>query len=156
MLAQNSALNSFYKRAAYLRDKELLDMFITLVSGIEGYPFNLVCNSSLLNLWTNQPLLMSGVWSPAMKSCPITSGTDIASTLDIDDVRAIDEDSLSSVASLSSFYESSPHYSAFDEDKVLKQILGADATNDEEKIFEESVCSTKKSRYYPYLFLFDL
>lgn len=148
MLVQNSALNSFYKRAAYLRDKELLDMFVTLVSGIESYSFNLVCNSSLLNLWTNQPLLMSGVWSPAMKSCPISSGTDIASTLGVDDSRAYDEDSLSSVASLSSFYGSSPHCSTFDEDKILKQILGADVAKEEEKLFEESIVQCSKTSMY--------
>lgn len=145
MLVQNSALNSFYKRAAYLRDKELLDMFVTLVSGIESYSFNFVCNSSLLNLWTNQPLLMSGVWSPAMKSCPISSGMDIASTLGVDNSRAYDEDSLSSTASLSSLYGSSPHCSTFDEDKILKKILEADVSKEEQKLFEENIAECSET-----------
>lgn len=126
MLAQNRPLNSFYKRAAYLRDNELLDMLITLVSSIESHPFNFVCNSSLLNLWSNQPLLMSGVWSPAMKPSPIISGRDIVSSLVDQDLPQVDQDSLSSAPSMSSLFESSPRSNTFDEDEVLKKILAAD------------------------------
>lgn len=128
MRTQNSALNSFYKRSAYLRDAELLDMFVTLISGIENHSFNLICNSSLLNLWTNQPLLMAGVWSPAMKSCPITSGTDIARTLMLEDSANNCEDSVSSVVSVASCNEFSLGSSSFDEDEALKIILGNDVT----------------------------
>lgn len=98
-------------------------MSMTLISGVEAYSFNLACNSSLLNMWTNQPLLMAGIWSPAMKSCPITSGTDIAQSLMIEDSRIAD-DSVSSVTSIASIYDSSVGSNAFDEDEALKIILG--------------------------------
>lgn len=131
MRTQNSALNSFYKRSAYLRDSELLDMFVILIAGIETHSFNLVCNSSLLNLWTNQPLLMAGVWSPAMKSCPITSGTDIARSLMMEDSAKYVEDSVSSVISVASCNESLLGSSGFDEDEALKIILGNDIAQSE-------------------------
>lgn len=102
-------------------------MFVVLISGIETHSFNLVCNSSLLNLWTNQPLLMAGVWSPAMKSCPITSGTDIARSLMMEDSAKYAEDSVSSIISVASCNESLLGSSGFDEDEALKIILGNDA-----------------------------
>lgn len=43
--------------------------------------FNLPINSSLLNEWTYHPLQMAGIYSPPMKSCPIASGIDVASSL---------------------------------------------------------------------------
>lgn len=133
MTVQNSSLNSFYKRTAYLRDKDLLDMFITLISGTEAYTFNLACNSSLLNMWTNQPLLLAGVWSPAMKSNPITSGTDIAQSMMADDLARQAEDSVSSVISIASVYGSSFSSSAFDEEEVLKIILGSDVSGEKKR-----------------------
>ncbi|XP_054280417.1 pleckstrin homology domain-containing family M member 1 [Macrosteles quadrilineatus] len=137
MLSQRSSLSSFYKRAAYLRDKELLDMSVTLVSGVEAYPFNLASNSSLLNMWTNQPLLMAGIWSPAMKNCPISSGTDIAQSLTNEDLR-IAEDSVSSVVS-GSFYESSLGSNPFDENEALKIILGCKTTQGQDGFIKNDI-----------------
>ncbi|XP_046682318.1 uncharacterized protein LOC124368879 [Homalodisca vitripennis] len=133
MLAQNKSLSSFYKRSAYLRDTEVLDMCITLIAGIESYSFNMFCNTSLLNTWPNPPLVMSGVWSPTMKACPITSGTDIARSLMAEDSASkVAEDSMSSVVSVASYYQSSLE-SNFDEEEALKIILGTDVEQSREQ-----------------------
>lgn len=108
-------------------------MFITLISGTEAYTFNLACNSSLLNMWTNQPLFLAGVSSPAMKSNPITSGTDIAQSMMEDDFAGQAEDSVSSVVSIASVYGSSLSSSVFDEEEVLKRILGSDVLQERKR-----------------------
>lgn len=53
-----------------------------VISGFESFViFDLPCNSSLLNEWPNDPLQLSGVWTPALRSCPVAHGVDIASSL---------------------------------------------------------------------------
>ncbi|XP_044740811.1 uncharacterized protein LOC123302091 [Chrysoperla carnea] len=83
-------LKQFYKTFAFIRDSELFDVAQNLINGVETIPnhsFTLAINSSLLNYWTTPPLLMAGIWSPPLKSCPITSGIDIAQSLDITKVQ---------------------------------------------------------------------
>lgn len=123
MRRDGSALKPYYRRSAFLRDTEMLDVAQRLVEGIESCPFSLACNSSLLNVWTNQPLLLAGLWTPPLRSCPVTSGVDVASTLDSGDA----DDSISSALSLSSHsYEGSGLGTmlALSEDEALKIILG--------------------------------
>lgn len=128
MSEQNSALSPYYRSSAYLRDSEFLDMTKQLIEGIESCTFDLACNSSLLNVWTNPPLLMAGIWTPPMKSCPITSGTDVAKTLSLGEDNSLrQDDSHSSVISLASHQDSllgSAQSVLFDEDEALKIILG--------------------------------
>lgn len=75
-------LKQFYKQHAFIRDPELLDVAQNLISGVEAVSqFNLAVNSSLLNYWNQAPLLLAGIWSQSLKSCPVPSGVDIASSL---------------------------------------------------------------------------
>lgn len=76
-------LKQFYKQHAFIRDPELLDLAQNLISGVEAAvsQFNLPVNSSLLNYWNQAPLLLAGIWSQSLKSCPVPSGLDIASSL---------------------------------------------------------------------------
>ena len=54
-----------------------------VISGFESSDiFDLPCNSSLLNEWPNDPLQLSGLWTPALRSCPVSHGVDIASSLE--------------------------------------------------------------------------
>jgi len=123
MRRDGSALKPYYRRSAFLRDTEILDVAKGLVEGIESCQFSVACNSSLLNVWTNSPLLLAGLWTPPLRSCPVASGVDVASTLDSGDAG----DSLSSAVSLSSHsYEGSGLGTVFalNEDEALKIILG--------------------------------
>lgn len=133
MSEQNSALSPYYRRSAYLRDSEFLDMTKQLVEGIESCTFDLACNSSLLNVWTNPPLLMAGIWTPPLKSCPISSGTDVAKTLSLGEDNSLrHDDSHSSVISLASHQDSllgSAQSVLFDEDEALKIILGTNVND---------------------------
>lgn len=132
MSEQNSALSPYYRRSAYLRDSEFLDMTKQLVEGIESCTFDLACNSSLLNVWTNPPLLMAGIWTPPMKSCPVSSGTDVAKTLSLGEDNSLRHDDNSSVISLASHQDSllgSAQSVLFDEDEALKIILGTNVND---------------------------
>lgn len=123
MRREGSALKPYYRRSAFLRDSELLDVAQGLVGGIESRQFSVACNSSLLNIWTNSPLLLAGLWTPPLRSCPVASGVDVASTLDNGDA----DDLLSSAVSLSSHsFEGSGLGTvlALNEDEALKIILG--------------------------------
>ncbi|XP_075218452.1 pleckstrin homology and RUN domain containing M1 isoform X2 [Lycorma delicatula] len=81
MTVDNAALKPYYNNNAFLRDSEKLDLAKQLIEGIETCSFCFACNSSLLNIWTNMPLLMAGISTAPLRSCPITSGTDVAQTL---------------------------------------------------------------------------
>ncbi|KAJ9583383.1 hypothetical protein L9F63_022249, partial [Diploptera punctata] len=121
MRRDGSALKPYYRRSAFLRDTELLEVAQRLVDGVEACSFSIACNSSLLNVWTNPPLLLAGLWTPPLRSCPIASGVDVASTLDSGDAVVTDD----SVSSAISFEGSSlGTVLALNEDEALKIILG--------------------------------
>nr|CAD7409720.1 unnamed protein product [Timema cristinae] len=120
MRRENSALKSYYQRSAFVCDTELLDVVQRLVEGIECCLFSFTSNSSLLNTWTNSPLLLAGLWMPPMRPCPIPSGVDVASTLNymLEEVPA--SNSILSYSPASSFGP----ILACSEDEALKIILG--------------------------------
>nr|CAD7461090.1 unnamed protein product [Timema tahoe] len=120
MRRENSALKPYYRRSAFVCDSELLDVVQRLVEGIESCLFSFTSNSSLLNIWTNSPLLLAGLWMPPMRPCPIPSGVDVASTLNymLDEVPA--SNSILSYSPASSFGP----ILACSEDEALKIILG--------------------------------
>ena len=77
-----SALKSYYHKFAFLYDIESVETAENLLVGIESYvEFNLPCNSSLLNVWNDAPLQMSGVYSAPLRSLPIACGEDVAGTI---------------------------------------------------------------------------
>lgn len=78
----SSALNPYYNRHALLKDHDRLEVAERILEGVEScIRFKLPFNSSLLNQWTDQPLQMAGIWTPPLKSYPIASGVDVASSL---------------------------------------------------------------------------
>uniref|UniRef100_A0A034WJ03 Pleckstrin homology domain-containing family M member 3 n=1 Tax=Bactrocera dorsalis TaxID=27457 RepID=A0A034WJ03_BACDO len=84
----NSSLSPYYKKFALLKDSDGLEMAAKTMEGIEAIvQFNLPVNSSLLNYWPDYALQLSGLWTPPLKSCPISSGVDIADTLGVEDAE---------------------------------------------------------------------
>lgn len=81
----NSALNPYYKRNAFLRDLDCIEIASKIIEGVEScVHFNLPLNSSLLNQWPNYTLQLAGLWTIPLKSCPITSGVDVVSSISED------------------------------------------------------------------------
>lgn len=77
---------AYYSNSAYVRDPDVLDVANRLIEGIESCArFDLPINSSLLNSWPEEVLIASGAWMPAMRSCPVAPGVDVASTLTNDE-----------------------------------------------------------------------
>lgn len=82
MCKNTSSLSPYYKKYAFMKDSKRLETAASLLNGIEVVvQFKLPFNSSLLNQWPDYALQLSGLWTPTLKSCPITSGLDIAGSL---------------------------------------------------------------------------
>lgn len=82
MRKNSSSLTPYYKKYALIKDSARLEMAAQLLNSIEAAAqFNLSFNSSLLNQWPDYALQLSGLWTPTLKSCPITSGVDIAGSM---------------------------------------------------------------------------
>ncbi|SPP72742.1 uncharacterized protein LOC117579044 [Drosophila guanche] len=81
----SSAMSHYYKRHALVKDADGLETAAKIMESLEAYvQFDLPVNSSLLNHWPDYSLQLSDLWTPALKSCPISSGIDIASSLGSD------------------------------------------------------------------------
>ncbi|BES97911.1 DUF4206 [Nesidiocoris tenuis] len=78
-------LKPYYKTTAYLLDHDRLNIAITYFQGLSQFKFKFPINSSVLNVWTNETLLMAGCWTPPMKEGPISSGMDVVKSLPDDD-----------------------------------------------------------------------
>ncbi|XP_063218820.1 pleckstrin homology domain-containing family M member 1 isoform X2 [Bacillus rossius redtenbacheri] len=126
MRQDNKALLPYYKRSAFVRDPELLDVSQRLIQGVEGYTFCFVSNSSLLNMWTNPPLLLAGLWMPPMRTCPVASGVDIVNML---------EEMPAPITEVAVPKKSSPmdlrQVVACNEEEALKIILGTPVSDDQ-------------------------
>ncbi|XP_022232872.2 uncharacterized protein LOC111081190 [Drosophila obscura] len=85
MRKNSSAMSHYYKRHALVKDADGLETAAKIMESLEAYvQFDLPVNSSLLNHWPDYSLQLSDLWTPALKSCPISSGVDIASSLGSD------------------------------------------------------------------------
>lgn len=120
MSAEPKSLVAFYNKTALLRDVEKLDIVISLLTGIMQYEFDLVVNSSLLNVWSDDAVILAGTWSPPMKANPVSSGMDVVQTIK-DDI----EESLGSKLSLSSFTSgiSSYKYPDVSDEEILDKLM---------------------------------
>lgn len=130
----NSALKPYYNRSAYIRDTDYVEVAQRLIENLEYVHFELVCNSSLLNFWSTTPLLIAGIWSPPMKSCPVFSAVDIAKTIttELTDNDNFDEiETASSIGSLGSFSSQSMfnNVASITEDQALRIILANEQSN---------------------------
>ncbi|KAL6430488.1 hypothetical protein ACFW04_007828 [Cataglyphis niger] len=126
----NSALKPYYNRSAYMRDVDLVEVAQRLIESLDYVRFELACNSSLLNFWSSTPLLLAGIWSPPMKSCPVFSAVDIAKTITTELTDNFDEvetaSSIGSSIGIGSFTSSQSMFNnvaCISEDEALKIIL---------------------------------
>ncbi|KAJ8938294.1 hypothetical protein NQ318_020353 [Aromia moschata] len=133
MRQDSSALKSFYKMDAFVRDGELLDVAQRLIEGVEAFKsFTLPCNSSLLNTWPLPSLFLAGIWAPTLKVCPVAPCHDVAQSID-ESVKSqsfqetsSETESLSSAMSFTSQSSGLRQIVALTEDEVLKIILSKD------------------------------
>lgn len=132
----NSALKPYYNRSAYIRDVDLVEVAQRLIENLEYVRFELACNSSLLNFWSTTPLLIAGIWSPPMKSCPVFSAVDIAKTINSESTDNFDEvetaSSIGSSIGIGSFTSSQSIFNnvtSITEDEALKIILAKEKSN---------------------------
>ncbi|XP_015437837.1 PREDICTED: pleckstrin homology domain-containing family M member 1 [Dufourea novaeangliae] len=122
----NSALNPYYSRSAFIRNLDLVEIAQRLIENLDYIHFELACNSSPLNFWSTTPLLLAGIWSPPMKSCPIFSAVDIAKTISADNDNFEEVEIASSIGSLGSFNSSQialNNIASISEDETLQTIL---------------------------------
>ncbi|XP_030756081.1 uncharacterized protein LOC115882273 [Sitophilus oryzae] len=138
-----SALKSFYTTNAFLRDSELLEVAQRLIEGVEAFKtFTLHSNSSLLNTWPLQSLILSGIWAPTLKNCPVAPCDDVAMTIDDNSKEpwlnnheeSSETASLSSAMSFGSQVSGLKHVVSLSEDEVLKIILGKNKDNKEAEL----------------------
>ncbi|CAG9828436.1 unnamed protein product [Diabrotica balteata] len=131
----SSSLKSYYKVNAYVRDGELLDVAQRLIEGVEAFKsFTLPFNSSLLNTWPLPSLILSGIWSPTLKSCPVAPCDDVAQSISITESmktqsnfeNSSDTASICSVMSYNSQSSGLRQIVSLSEDEVLKIILAKD------------------------------
>ena len=122
----NSSLSLYYKRSAFIRDLDLLEVAQRMLESIEHIRFKLDFNTGLLNYWSSTPLLLAGIWTPPMKSCRVTCAIDIAKTITADypiEDNSEDIDIASSIGSMSSFASSQNNFNGISEDEAFKLIL---------------------------------
>jgi pleckstrin homology domain-containing family M member 1 len=140
-------LKGFYHRHAFLFDLELLETIENLLMGTESFvEFNLPCNSSLLNVWNDAPLRMSGIYSAPLRSIPIACGEDVAGTIStssrhikIPNKTPVLSDIYSASIS-NSIFTNSPGSFADDDEKIariMRKIDGDEAEEVSEAIDED-------------------
>ncbi|XP_075165423.1 pleckstrin homology and RUN domain containing M1 [Haematobia irritans] len=89
MNKNSSSLNPYYKKYALMKDTVRLERAVKYLNAVENAAqFQLPFNSSLLNQWPDYSLQLSGLWTPTLKSCPISSGLDVVGSL-VEETMAI-------------------------------------------------------------------
>lgn len=135
LLKNISAIKPFYSRTAFVCDADILELAQKLIEGLETCTqFNLPINSSLLNYWPEQVLMLAGIWVPKIRPAPISAALDVASTM-------IDEENkpkLASTPTNTSNFTGLEHFTqlALNEDEALDFILSKgskDNTNSDYK-----------------------
>ncbi|KAL2715799.1 pleckstrin homology domain-containing family M member 1 [Vespula squamosa] len=147
----NSALKPYYDRSAFIRDADLIEIAQRLIESLDYISFELACNSSLLNFWSTTPLLLAGIWSPPMKSCPVFSAVDIAKTITAelrDNDNPEEVETASSLGSFNSSQSALNNIACISEDEALKIILKDKISNNHHttKHRNESPAHTSKQR----------
>jgi len=83
MAEDKVSLSVHYNTHAFLRDPDRIDVAMRYLAGLEVYNFKLAVNSSILNRWQPQPLVMAGAWAaPLVQESVDEAAVDIASTLE--------------------------------------------------------------------------
>lgn len=124
-------LKTHFHGYAFLYDYELVETVENLLLGIESYvSFKLPLNSSLLNQWNDNTLIMVGIYSVPMRSLPLAYGEDAVSALPHTNTGVIDIPTKNFgvadiyAASISnSIFSNSPLSLDLDDDENLARIL---------------------------------
>ncbi|XP_026726266.1 uncharacterized protein LOC113492785 [Trichoplusia ni] len=123
LLKNISAVKPFYNKTAFVCDPEILEVGQKLIEGLETcIQFNLPINSSLLNYWPEQVLMLAGVWVPKVRQAPISAALDVASTITDEEVKP----KLASTPTHTSSITGLGRLLALDEDQALDFILSKD------------------------------
>lgn len=131
-----STLGSYYHDYAFFFDGDLVETAERLLGGIESFvKFDLPFNSSLLNVWNDAPLQLSGIYTAPLKSLPFLVGEDVAELMTV--TRNIDIPPQRQTV-LSDIYTGSISNSIFshssdmnDSDDDLPKILRSSTADDE-------------------------
>lgn len=119
LLKNISAIKPFYNRNAFVCDADILEVAQKLIEGIETcVNFNLPTNSSLLNCWSDQVLMLAGIWLPKARPAPICTALDVVSTIS-DEVKP----KLDSTTKHPSYITDLSQIFPFNEDEALELIL---------------------------------
>lgn len=145
-----STLKSYYHPYAFLHDVELVETIENLLMGIETYvEFNLPCNSSLLNVWNDAPLQMSGLYCAPLRSLPIALAEDVAGSLvsgssssqNINIPNRAPVSTLYSASISNSIFAHSPSSIVDEDDQIPRLLQKIDCDDDDvvEEVQEASV-----------------
>ncbi|CAG9782852.1 unnamed protein product [Diatraea saccharalis] len=134
LLRNISAVKPFYNRTAFVCDSEILEVAQRLIEGLEScIQFNLPINSSLLNQWPEQVLMLAGIWIPKVRVAPISTALDVASTITDEDIKP----KLASTPTHSSNITGLGRMLALNEDEALDFILSNDSKDITTRTFED-------------------
>ncbi|XP_064642692.1 uncharacterized protein LOC135497000 isoform X2 [Lineus longissimus] len=79
MLADAATLKTYYRNPSFLRDAEKPGILKTYLQGLSNFMFQLSYNSSVLNMWPNISLMLSGLLDPrGVPSAVVASKSDSA------------------------------------------------------------------------------
>lgn len=124
LLKNISAVKPFYNKTAFVCDAEILEVAQRLVEGLEScIQFNMPINSSLLNQWPEQVLMLAGIWVPKTRMAPISIALDVASTIMDEEVKP----KLASTPTHTSNITGLGRMLALNEDEALDFILSKDS-----------------------------
>lgn len=139
LLKNISAVKPFYNRNAFVCDSEILEVAQKLIEGLEScVQFNMPTNSSLLNYWPEQVLMLAGIWVPKIRSAPICTALDVASTITNEEEKP----KLSITPSHTSNITGLGHMLALNEDEALDFILSHGTGNN----FLSKISNVKSER----------
>lgn len=134
LLRNISAIKPFYNRTAFVCDSEILEVAQKLIEGLEScVQFNLPINSSLLNQWPEQVLMLAGIWIPKIRVAPISTALDVASTITDEEVKP----KLASTPTHSSTITGLGRMLALNEDEALDFILSKDSSDIHSRVGKE-------------------
>ncbi|GBP41472.1 Pleckstrin homology domain-containing family M member 3 [Eumeta japonica] len=121
-----SAVKPFYNKSAFVCDSEILEVSQKLIEGLEScVQFNLPTNSSLLNQWPEQVLMLAGIWIPTMKVAPISAGLDVVNTIADSEMKPKVSETPANTSTISGL----GRMLALNEDEALNFILSKESSD---------------------------
>ncbi|KOB77097.1 Pleckstrin-like proteiny domain-containing family M member 3 [Operophtera brumata] len=126
LLKNISAVKPFYSRAAFVCDSEILEVAQKVVEGLETcIQFNLPINSSLLNNWPEEVLMLAGIWVPKIRTAPIGTADDVVKQMTEDEAKQ----KIASTPTHAFNIPSLGQMAAFDADVAFEFLLSKDSAD---------------------------